>query len=62
MSYTSNEVKDRYNRKTYDTFRFKVRKDNALTSVLHDYADKQQLTSLIMALLEAHFKERHSKD
>jgi hypothetical protein len=58
-THTSAEVKDRYNKKTYVQYAFRVRNDDGLYEAIEMYkkAHPQGLSELIKSRLEKHFAE-----
>lgn len=56
MSKTSNESKSKYDKKTYKTYIFKVRKDNDLTNKIEAYKENNSLSELIKNLLIDYLK------
>ena len=58
-SKTSAEVKNRYNKKTYDFYRFAVRQDSGLNTKIKGYVkdNPQGLSALVKGLLEEYFED-----
>jgi hypothetical protein len=54
---TSSKVKNRYNAKTYNQYKFNVRKDDELNDKIKEYKQEnpQGFQKLVVGLLKKHF-------
>jgi hypothetical protein len=52
---TSTATKERYNEKTYQNLRIRVRKDSPISGRLKEYTKRGELNALVNKLLESYF-------
>jgi hypothetical protein len=57
MKSTSTAVKERYNEKTYQNLRIRVRKDSPIRDRLKDYIKRGEMNALVNKLLEEYFSK-----
>lgn len=59
MGKTSTEVKKRYNDKTYNNYKIRIRKDSPLSDMVKDCTQRGELNALVNSLLENHFSGKN---